>query len=394
MFYIADKDEIKKGSITDIYFKRTVQVLKKKGIDRHARAEVTLKGVPGGWKWGVLSGIEEVVELLLGLPVNVYSMREGTLFDAFQPVLVVEGRYLDYAIYETSLLGLLCQSSGVATKASYCKKAAGDRLVISFGARRIHPAIAPMIERSAFIGGCDGLAVIKTAKLLKEEAVGTIPHALILMFGDSKEATKAFHEVIEPKVKRVALVDTFTDEKFESIRVAEALGKRLFAVRLDTPSSRRGSMREILREVRWELDYRGYKHVKLLVSGGVDEGDILDLREFADGFGVGTAISGAPVIDFSFDIVEIDGKPLAKRGKRSGSKEVLRCARCKKTFVVPLHEKKKRCDCKGVLQPLLRPLLKNGKLVQKLPSPQEIKKYVLSQIKDREGPFDEDRRHR
>lgn len=387
MFHIAEAEDIKKGYTTDIYFKRTIEILEKKGIDRYAKAEVMLKSYTPRWKWGIFAGIEEIVELLEGLPINVYSMKEGTVFDPFQPVVVVEGRYLDYAIYETALLGLLCQSSGIATKASYCKKAAGDKLVMSFGARRMHPAIAPMIERNAFIGGCDGGSVIKSAELLNEEPVGTIPHTLVLMFGDSTEATKAFDEIIDPKIKRVALVDTFIDEKFESIKVAEALGKKLFAVRVDTPSSRRGNMKRILQEVRWELDYRGYKEIKLFVSGGIDEKDILDLREIADGFGVGTAISAAPVVDFSFDIVEIDGKPVSKRGKFSGGKQVLRCNLCGKNIVVPNHQRKKKCGCGGNYKSLLRPLLKNGRLLGKLPSSKEIKKYVLKQLGRIEGCF-------
>ena len=93
---------------------------------------------------------------------------------------------------------------------------------------------------NAFIGGCDGVAVTKSADLIDADPMGTIPHSLVLMVGDTVEALQAFNEVIDPKVRRVALIDTLQDEKFEAIRVAEALGEDLYAVRLDTPSSRRG----------------------------------------------------------------------------------------------------------------------------------------------------------
>ena len=155
----------------------------------------------------------------------------------------------------------------------------------------MHPALAPMIERNAFIGGCDGVAVTKAAELIDADPMGTIPHALVLMFGDTVEALRAFHEVVDPKVRRVALIDTLQDEKFEAIRVAEALGKDLYAVRLDTPSSRRGDFFRILDEVRWELDFRGFEHVKILASGGIDEYEILKLNSLVDGYGVGTAIA-------------------------------------------------------------------------------------------------------
>ena len=126
--------------------------------------------------------------------------------------------YTDFGALETSMLGLICQASGVATKAARCKKAADGRPVISFGARRMHPVIAPMVERNAFVGGCDGVSVIKSAEMIGEEASGTMPHALILLMGDTVTAARAFDEVIDKAVKRIVLVDTFNDEKVEALR--------------------------------------------------------------------------------------------------------------------------------------------------------------------------------
>ncbi len=95
------------------------------------------------------------------------------------------------------------------------------------------------------------------------------PHALVLVVGDQVKAWRYFDEVIEPEVPRTALVDTLCDEKFEALMAVEALGERLNAIRLDTPSSRRGNFRRIVEEVRWELDLRGgYEHVKIFLSGG------------------------------------------------------------------------------------------------------------------------------
>ena len=145
------------------------------------------------------------------------------------------------------------------------------------------------------------------------------------MFGDTvRGARRPSTRSIDPKVRRVALIDTLQDEKFEAIRVAEALGKDLYAVRLDTPSSRRGDFFRILEEVRWELDIRGFEHVKILASGGIDEYEILKLNPLVDGYGVGTSIANAPVLSFALDIMEIEGRPMAKRGKRSGAKQVWR----------------------------------------------------------------------
>ena len=381
MFHIAHPDDIQAGRVTDVYFLRTVEILSRRGIRTPAVGEVVLKDFPQSWRWGIFAGLEEVAQLLAGLPVDVDALDEGTLFHPHEPVLTIDGPYVEYAHYETALLGLLCQASGVATKAARCKKAAEGRSVVSFGARRMHPAMAPMIDRNAYLGGCDAVSVVKSAELIKEEPVGTMPHALILLLGDTVEAGRAFNEIIDKRVRRVVLVDTFNDEKFESLRVAEALGQDLFAVRLDTPGSRRGDLLQILREVRWELDLRGFQHVKLFVSGGLDEADILRLNPLADSYGVGTCISNAPVVNFALDLVEIDGRPLAKRGKLSGRKAVFGCPACDARAVQPAALAAPACAaCGAAMVAVLRPLLRGGKLVRELPPVRDLRARVLERL--------------
>jgi len=378
--HTATLEEVKEGLVTDIYFVRTRQILEAKGIDVPVRAEVVAKGLPSNWPWAVLAGVEECAEVLKGLPVDVRMMKEGTIFAAQQPVMEISGKYLGFGQYETTILGLICQASGIATMAARCKKAAGDKEVISFGARRMHPTIAPLIERNAYIGGCDGVATVLAARLIGKDPVGTMPHALILIMGDTVKATQAFDEVIDPRVRRVSLIDTFNDEKIEALNVAGELGDRLHGVRLDTPGSRRGDFLEIMKEVRWELDLRGYKHVKLFLSGGIDEMDIKRYNLLADAYGIGTAISNAPVVDFSMDIIEVDGHPLAKRGKMSGSKSVLRCNECLETRVCPAKERPGRCSCGGLEEEVLVPFVSRGNLLYPLPEPSQIRESVLKQL--------------
>ena len=377
MFNVASPEDIKNGRVTDVYFERAIKVLKEKGINKYVKAEFVVKKFPGNYQWGVFAGLDEVIRLLEGLPITLKAMPEGTIFRANEPVMTIEGMYLDFAVYETAILGLICQASGIATKSARCKLAAGDKLVVHFGARRMHPAITPMIDRSSYIGGCDGVATPVGAKLLGILPSGTMPHAMILLFGDTLEAVKAFDEVIDPKIPRIALIDTFTDEKFEAIRIAEALGEKLYGVRLDTPSSRRGNFLAILKEVRWELDIRGFKNVKIFVSGGVDEEMIKQLNEVVDAYGVGTTISSAPVLDFAMDIVEIEGKPIAKRGKLSGEKQVYVNNETGDRLVVPANEKFNK---EGFV-PLLETVIENGKVLKQIPEPSEIRKYVLEQLK-------------
>ncbi|MFQ5580172.1 MAG: nicotinate phosphoribosyltransferase [Nitrospiria bacterium] len=382
MFHIADFDDIKKGKITDVYFERSMEILRAKRINKHVRAEFIAKEFPGESEWGVLAGLEEAGEILKGLGVNVRAMPEGTVFKTNEPVMEIEGPYQSFGRFETTLLGLMCQASGIATKAARCKRKAGKKKIVSFGARRMHPALAPMIERNAFMGGCDGVAVIQSAELIEEEATGTMPHAMILLFGNMIDAAKAFDEIIDPSIKRVVLVDTFGDEKFEAIAAAEALGNKLYAIRLDTPSSRRGDFLKIIKEVRWELDVRGFQKVRIFVSGGIDEGDIERLNPWVDAYGIGTVISNAPVIDFSMDIIEVDGKPLSKRGKMSGAKQVISCQDCLMREIIPLSTSKPvHCrSCQSETEPLLLSWISSGKILSPSRKVREIRNDVLRQV--------------
>ncbi len=379
-FFIADENDILGGKVADVYFERGRSILEKRNINPTVYGEVTPSSLPESWEWGILAGVTEVINLFEGIPVTVRSMEEGSLFYPEEPVLSIEGKYNEFGVFETAFLGFLCQSSGVATKAARCKKAAKGKPLFSFGARRIHPAVVPAVERSAFIGGCDGVAGIISAETINEVPVGTMAHAYIICYGDEIEAFRAFDAEMPESVKRVALIDTFEDEKFGALKAAEALGEKLFAVRLDTPGSRRGNFKKIIREVRWELDLRGFQNVKIFVSGGLDENRISELSEVADVFGVGTSISNARVVDFAFDLVEREGKPAAKRGKRSGKKQVYECLKCLKHLVVPVNIEVTDCPCGGNVKPLLKEFVKNGKIVAKPETVQEARKRALSYL--------------
>lgn len=368
--------------MTDVYFKRTRAVLRAEAVDAPVVAEMRASSLPRGWPWAVLAGLDEVLALLEGLPVTVRALPEGTPFAEGEPVLDIAGRYDDFGVLETALLGLVCQASGVATMAARCKIAAGDRPVYSFGARRMHPAIAPVIERSAYLGGCDGVACELAADLLGQTPVGTMSHAFVLLMGDPCAAYRAFDDHVDPGVPRIALVDTFEDEKVGALDAARCLGDALAAVRLDTPRSRRGDFRAIVEEVRWELDLAGYANVGIVASGGLDEDTIATSGPHVDAFGVGTAISNAPVIDFSLDLVEVDGRAIAKRGKEAGRKQLYACSECGERTVLPEAAAPTRCACGGqVLDPLLGTVLADG-VPERLPDPQGTRQALIPRLLD------------
>ena len=363
-FGVVSEAEILEGKTTDVYFLRTEEILRAKGVNPKVVAEVST--TKGGW--AVLAGLEDVAHLLEGKKVDVYAMPEGTIFFPYEPVLQIEGPYLEFARYETPLLGFLCHESGIATKAARIKRLAGDVPVVSFGTRRQHPAIAAMIERCAYLGGMDGVSCVAGAERIGIKATGTMPHSLIICFGEGRQADawKAFDEVIAPDVPRICLCDTYCDEKKESIAAAEALGDSLYAVRLDTPTTRRGDFRRIIEEVRWELDIRGYKNVGIFVSGGIDEAEVLALRDIVSGFGVGTSVANARCIDFALDIVECEGKPAAKRGKRGGKKQVYRSNGVieeGKDVITLAGEEAQAPAPNGDMEPLLKPMIRGGEIV-------------------------------
>src|SRR5205809_473155 len=288
-FYVATPEEIRDGRTTDVYFLRTLDILKKAGQDRtRVVAEVTAGTLPNGWPWGILCGVEEAVHLLAGKAVSLWSLPEVSLIPA----------------------------------------------------------------------------------------VGTMPHALVIVMGGPREAFAAVHKFLEEKVPRIALVDTYYDEKTEALLAVEAIPD-LTGVRLDTPASRRGNFPAIVREVRWELDLRGHKDVQIFVSGSVDEKTIPALVEAGvDGFGVGTSLSNAPTIDFAMDIVEVEGKPAAKRGKFGGRKDLQRCPK-DGTYEVGVRT----CAvCGSKTVPAYVRYLDNGRPSTPLPSLADIRRRTAEEL--------------
>lgn len=357
-FGIVSDEAILEGRATDAYFERTRETLEHAGRNPHVVAEVTADQFPTG-SFEVFTGIGDVATLLAERNVDVDALPEGQLFDG-GPVLRIEGSYLEFAELETSLLGFLSQPSGFATAALETRLAAPDSLVLSFGARHVHPAITATVERAALLAGLDGFSHVAAGDLLEREAGGTMPHALLLIFGAGNQdaAWRAFDEAVDADVPRIALVDTFWDEHEESLLAAETLGDALDGVRIDTTASRRGDFRHILREVRWELDARGHEDVDIFCSGGLTPDSIRPIRDVADGFGVGSYITGADSVDFSLDLVEVDGEPISKRGKLSGVKQVYRTP--EGGHEVRLADQSEPEDS----DPLLEPLIRDGELVR------------------------------
>ena len=312
--FSATHDEILQGYTTDIYFIKTEQILRSLNLEETL---VTAEIFPR--KEGIVAGIEESLLLLKARDLEIFALKEGDEFNSFETIMRIKGKYTNFGIFETALLGILASSSGWATASHTVRKVLPDKPFTCFGARHVHPSVAPVMERAALVGGADAASCILGAKLAGIEPKGTLPHAIFLIVGDTLNVAEAYDREMPPDDLRIVLVDTFKDECEESLCVARSLKEKLHGVRLDTPGERGGVTPGLIKELRARLDLEGFTNVKIFVSGGLTPDKITSLSEAgADSFGVGSYISGAPAIDMTMDLKEVAGKKVAKRGRIPG----------------------------------------------------------------------------
>jgi nicotinate phosphoribosyltransferase len=291
--HAATHEEVLAGATTDVYFLKTLDLLRRLG-----RADTPVVAEVFAQRAGVLCGTEEVRELLRGRRVRLFALPEGETFEAREVVLRIVGPYAAFGVFETALLGMLASASGWATAAR---------------------EVSRRPERAAVVGGMDAASNVLAARLLGRAPVGTMPHAAVLIVGDTVEAARAYDAVVPEGEQRTVLVDTLQDEALEALRVANALGERLGAIRVDTPAERGGVTPELVRELRARLDLAGHSGVHIFVSGRITPERIPALAAAgADGFGVGSYVSAAPPIEMTLDLKEVDGVPVAKRGRVPG----------------------------------------------------------------------------
>lgn len=305
------------GETADVYFLRSQQILS----DLSINPEVGFLIFPG--RDAYVCGVEAVAQLLrqVGFGGEMLAVREGEFLHRGQPAVILRGHYDAFGVYETAILGTLASCSGWTTAAREVVDAAGPVPVISFGARHLHPNVAPIMDYAAIQGGCATCSTPLGAALAGTTPSGTMAHAYILMLGDTVRAAREFDRVVSPDIPRIVLVDTFQDPAVESVRVADALGDTLHGIRLDTPGERGGVTPALVKEVRARLDSVGHGNVQIIVSGGVTPDRIRGFAAAAapvSAYGVGSYISSAAPVDFTGDVREIEGQPVAKLGRIPG----------------------------------------------------------------------------
>jgi nicotinate phosphoribosyltransferase len=331
---------IRQGYYSDAYFVFTKKLLEDEGEHPYVTMQVFQK------EESVLGGIDEAIAILKlcsGREIDgewvpgwdelvVHALNEGDPISPRETVMTIEGDYSLFAHLETVYLGSLARRSLVMRNVHEVVRAARGKEIIYFPARHDHWLVQTGDGWSAHVAGAIGVSTDAQASWWGGRGIGTVPHGLIAAYGgDTVRAATRFAERYHGQMNITVLVDFTNDSVGTALAVAEALGPKLWGVRLDTSEllvdrsliDEMGAFKptgvnpRLVEKVRGALDGAGFSHVKIVVSGGFNAERI---REFeaagvpVDAYGVGSSLIRGQN-DFTADIVLRDGEPCAKVGR-------------------------------------------------------------------------------
>jgi nicotinate phosphoribosyltransferase len=263
--------------------------------------------------------------------LKVESLYDGANIAPWETVMHITGDAGLFAHLETVYLGILARRTKIASNVRGVVDAANGKIVLYFPARFDHWAVQGGDGYAAHIGGATGVSTDAQAQWWGAKASGTVPHALIAAVGgDTVKAVRLFGKTY-PDVDLVALVDFDNDSVGTSLQCCEALGQKLWGVRLDTsetlvdksiiPAMQNfkpvGVTPRLVEMTRQTLDKHGFSHVKIIVSGGFNPARIAEFEKRqvpVDAYGVGSYLMRG-VNAFTADIVLLGGNPCAKVGR-------------------------------------------------------------------------------
>jgi nicotinate phosphoribosyltransferase len=338
-------EKMRAGWYTDAYFNHTRAALLEAG--RHPQVVVqAFQKKPEAY----VGGMDEAIAVLKLCAerfdeLEVRALYDGDSVEAYEPVLEISGDYTTFAHLETVYLGVLGRRTLITTNVVNVLRAANGKPVIFMPARHDHHRVQTGDGYAAYVAGQVvgteiGVTTDEQASWWGGRGLGTVPHALIAAYGgDTVAAARRFAEWASEEMSVTVLVDFENDSVRTALEVADALGPRLWGVRLDTSESLvdrslweemgdfkpTGVNPQLVRKVRDALDGAGHEAVRIVVSGGFS---VEKIREFEEGdvpvdaYGIGSSlIRGSN--DFTADIVITDGKPSAKVGRRYRSSDRL-----------------------------------------------------------------------
>jgi nicotinate phosphoribosyltransferase len=324
-------ERIRTGYYSDAYFNFTRQLLKERGDHPHVTMQVFQK------RRSILGGVDEAVAILKLCSddwdaLEVHALHEGDSIAPLETVMTIEGDYSLFAHLETVYLGCLARRSLVMRNVREVVDAANGKPILFFPARHDHWLVQTGDGWAAHVAGAIGVSTEAQASWWGGVGVGTVPHGLIAAFGgDTVEAARAFADRFAGEMNVTVLVDFQNDSVRTALEVADALGDRLWGVRLDTSErmvdralwhemgdfAPTGVNVVLVERVRTALDAAGHTRVRIVVSGGFEAAKI---REFeglgapVDAYGVGSSLVRGEN-DFTADVVRVDGRDCAKAGR-------------------------------------------------------------------------------
>jgi nicotinate phosphoribosyltransferase len=334
-------EKIRSGYYSDSYFVLSKELLEAEGRHPTVTMQTSAK------RAGLLGGIDEAIAVLElcsgrhrdgawrdGWPeLRVQALSDGDRIEPWETVLTIEGDYSLFAHLETVYLGTLSRRSLVMTNVRRVVEAARGKPILFFPARHDHWLVQTGDGWAAHVAGAIGVSTDAQASWWGGRGVGTVPHGLIAAYGgDTVTAAADFAARFGERINVVVLVDFHNDSVADAVAVAEALGPRLWGVRLDTserlvdrslqgePDAERrltGVTPELAVKVREALDDAGHPGVRIVASGGFDVEKIerFEASEApVDSYGVGSALLRGD-FDFTADIVELEGRPGGKAGR-------------------------------------------------------------------------------
>ncbi|MGC8868510.1 MAG: nicotinate phosphoribosyltransferase [Sulfurihydrogenibium sp.] len=315
---------------------------------------------------------------------NLYSVDEGEIVFANEPIIQVEAPIIQAQIIETFLMNTIQISILVATKALRCYSVAPDKMLIDFGIRRAHGTDAGMIAaRSSYIGGFVGTSNVLAGKEFGIPIYGTMAHSFVMAHDTEEKAFENFASVYPENT--IFLIDTYDtlEGVKNAIKVAKKKGIRIKGVRIDS-----GDLLILSREVRRILDINGFRDSIILASGGINEykiKELVDKKAPIDAFGVGTELvtsADTPYLDCAYKLVEYDGKPKMKLSSKKVTVpykkqfyRIFRNGKILKDIVSHFDEIVED----GVK--MLKLYIKDGEVVRRSPPLQEIREKTLINFK-------------
>ncbi|WP_457600093.1 nicotinate phosphoribosyltransferase [Hydrogenivirga sp.] len=313
---------------------------------------------------------------------SLYAVPEGRVVFQNEPLVQVEGSLPEIQILETLVINVIHFQTVVASKAVRSSIVARGKSLVDFGFRRAHGLEAGIYAaRASYVAGFAGTSNLEAGRRFGIPVFGTVAHSYIMVFDREEDAFTAFAESFPQNA--VFLLDTY--DTLAAVRKTVELARKgvpVVGVRLDS-----GDIESLAKEVRRVLDEGGLQDVRIIVSGGVDEYSIeewLSRGVPIDAFGVGTKFitsADAPYLDMAYKLVEYEGKPKVKTspGKKTFpfKRQVCRFYRGEvmdHDEVVLYKEAPGNCDR------LVKQVVSDGRLMEKLPSLNDIRETLLSDI--------------